>query len=125
MGYEVKLFLVEKRDVTPLQNSVGATYCNVVAFVALSKIGSGKVADLDAEPPAKPEAYIYGLDGNTEIMEDCYGANLRVRDPKDVLAALRTDNKRDNCRRYDMAIALLAAAIPKFGHELKVIFYAH
>lgn len=122
MGYETKMYLVEKSEVSTNDN--GASYCQVIAMVDLCKMGyHGQLAKIDEQRPEKPEVYFYDVDGNTEVTVDCYDKPLGVYDPQIVLNAMKADNDEEY-RRFDIGIALLESAIPRF-QRLKILFYGH
>jgi hypothetical protein len=124
MGYETKLYFVEK-SAHPLNIDDGVAYCNVIATIDLSKAGEGALARLVRNSrPKEPAVYVFADDGNTHITRDRYDECLSVMDPADVLAAIKKDNAHEPYRRFAAAIALLEALIPAF-EDLKVLGYGH
>lgn len=70
MGYESRLYIVNKTTIRNLGDTY--FYAEQIASYDLSKTGEYKVFH---QYPAT-DCYIYDNDGNTEILEDCYGDKL-------------------------------------------------
>lgn len=68
--------------------------------------------------------YYYGSDGNTPIIEDCYGGKSEPVPIKDVIAALEKDVESSEYRRFKWALALLKS-MDDDSEELTVMFYGH
>ena len=123
MGYEVRLFAVER--LTDFDDG-GPAFASVVAEIDLCKIGDGKMSDLHtASTPLKPRAYVYGLDGDTQFKLDRYDKPLSVMEVDDVIKAIEHDNKTEKYRRFTMALAMLKVFRKEFGKEAKVLGYGH
>ena len=83
MGYESKLYIVEKFD-TMIYND-GKRYARVIAMFDMCKF-----YDLSDVLRHKPETdcYFYADDGNTRVLEDCYGKPLTEATIKSVIDVL-------------------------------------
>jgi len=118
MGYDFRIFAVER------VREYG--YSPVVAEIDLKKIGSGALYALHVDStPAKPKAYVYGLDGNTKFSEDMYGKPLSIMEVGAVIKAIEADNKRESYRRFDLALAMLREFQKHFGEDARVLGYGH
>jgi hypothetical protein len=70
--------------------------------------------------------YIYASDGNTMIIEDCYGDGMVVHDPKEMLERAKQAREAEPYRRLDILIGLLEGALQNDSwHDLKVLSYGH
>jgi hypothetical protein len=104
-----------------------STYFMVYAEIDLCKCGySSAVSKLDQIN--KDESHFwewYGSgDGNNAITEDRYGDKLKPIPISDVVAALESDEKNDNYRRFKWALALLKSMQDE-PEDLKVLIYGH
>lgn len=123
MGYETKLFIGRKTDMKGFKNK-DANFVIEVASIDLSK---SHFPDTQLNKEEDTElVFIYGSDGNTEIVEDRYGSRLYAVNPKKVLNFMQEHNKKERYRRYTAAIALLKSLIKDFRYEeLTCILYGH
>lgn len=71
MGYESKLYIVEKSNLTPDKN--GKRYANVMAMFDMCKFY--ELSDILREQK-ETDCYIYADDGNTKIVKDRYDQKL-------------------------------------------------
>ena len=118
MGYEVMLFAV--------QSVSGDGYASVVAEIDLCKIGDGNLyALMLANTPKKPQAYVFGLDGNRKFKKDRYDKPMPIMEVDDVIEAISKDNKREPYRRFEIALAMLRVFKDKFGEEARVLAFGH
>ena len=104
MGYESKLYVVQKRTMV---NEEGKTYAQVIAMFDM-----GKYYSLSNVLRNKPETncYFYADDGNTQITEDRYGKPLTESDIKTVIDILEKDiAKGENYRRILPLLSTLKA----------------
>lgn len=99
MGYESKLYIAEK---TSIKGENGKTYAQVIAMFKMGKIG-----DLTNVFEQETDCYFYADDGNTEVLEDCYGDALREATLEDVIYAL--EEAIDNGENYRRLFPLLSA----------------
>ncbi len=72
MGYESKIYIVEKTNV-PSYVSPGKYWARDIAIIDMGKCYS--LSDILRYKPAT-DCYIYADDGDTRIEEDCYGKPL-------------------------------------------------
>ena len=123
MGYETKLIIGIKTDMKGFINK-DANFVIEVASIDLSK---SHFPDTQLNKEEDTElVYIYGSDGNTEIVEDRYGSRLYAIEPNKVLKFMQEHNKKEKYRRYTAAIALLKSLIKDFREgELTCILYGH
>ena len=120
MGYEVKLYAVER-----INEGMGG-YASVVAEIDLCKIGDGNLYALMLKRrPDETLAYIYGTDGNTKIVKDRYDELLPVMGVDEVIKAIQADNKKENYRRFAIALAFLKEFKKHFGEDARILAYGH
>lgn len=72
MGYESRIYVVRKSNFSWDENS-NKKYAEKMAMLDMCKCYS--LSDKLRKCP-KTDCYIYADDGNTQIMEDCYGEEL-------------------------------------------------
>jgi hypothetical protein len=123
MGYETKLIIGIKTNMNFIENK-DAAYVIEIASIDLCK---SDFPDTQLNKEEDTElVYIYGSNGNTEIIEDRYGSRLYAIEPKKVLKFMQNANKRAKYRRYNAAIVLLKSLIKDFENEnLTCILYGH
>lgn len=73
MGYESKLYVVEKTGCIDDFNGKQKRYARVIAMFDMCRIDF--LSDMLREAP-ETDCYIYADDGDTPILEDCYGRSL-------------------------------------------------
>ncbi len=122
MGYESKLYIVEKSGII---NQDDKTYASVIATYDLCKCPEIRDAFNDAEVT---DSYIYRDDGNTRIIVDSYDDELTELSIDSVIAVIEGDiSKGENYRRYFPLLAMLRVfkdnakqwpniAVLHFGH---------
>lgn len=104
MGYESKLYVVEKRSKFPNEEM---RYSQVIAMFDLCKFYplSSKISNYPTT-----DCYFYADDGNTKVLEDRYGDPLRempIEDAVDILENVLLSG--NDYRRIYPAFALLKA----------------
>lgn len=72
MGYESTIFVVRKSQLKMDNNLL---YANRLAAFELGKLNTDIVSELKSYPYT--DCFIYGVDGNTEIIKDRYDEQLR------------------------------------------------
>lgn len=72
MGYESKIFVVSKSP-SIYQSDEGKRYAHMIAMFDMCKCYP--LSDILRRKP-KTDCYFYADDGNTKIVEDCYGEPL-------------------------------------------------
>jgi hypothetical protein len=98
MGYESKLYIVEKGIITDENNM---RYARVIAMFDMCKI-----ADLISVFESETDCYFYADDGNTKILEDRYGDKLKEATVKDVLYTM--EEALDNGETYRRIFPLVS-----------------
>ena len=102
MGYESKIYIVEK---TNLVEENGMKYARVLAMFDVSKFY--ELSDWFRNKPATKH-YIYADDGDTQIIEDCYGDTLKEASVEEVIEKLEriVENGEDYKRIFPLLAAL-------------------
>jgi len=122
MGYESRFYVVEKTDISSIDDD-NKKYASEIAKFDMCKMGYGShTLKLVKESP-KTECYIFSDDGNTKILEDKYGDPLKELDIKPLIKALKKDD--DGYRRVKPFIAFLEALNPKQWRDIKIIHYGY
>ena len=120
MGYESKIYIVRKAGVIKDKN--GCIYSQVIAMFNMCKFPALSKALKD-----KPETcyYFYADDGNTEVLEDCYGKPLTEATVKYVIDLLEKEIEKgeDYWRIYPLLAAL--KQIEKYDMCLNNIVVLH
>ena len=117
MGYESKIFIVERYEFPKMETIPAHVSGAVVAEYDLCKMGG-----MDYNPEfykAFKREIDYTLwlptfdkDGNEvmgEVSEDCYGEHMKAATIPDLLSALKKCEKREHYRRLPPLIAMLEA----------------
>ena len=104
MGYESKLYVVEKPNLKYIDND-GMVYCQIIAMLDLCRFPA--LSDrLAAYPDTK--CYFYADDGNTKVLSDNYGDALKEIPLADVINTLETELKKgETYRRIYPVLAAL------------------
>ena len=105
MGYESKIYIVEKTDYSWAEEN-GMKYARVLAMFDVSKFY--ELADWFSNKPATKH-YIYADDGDTQIIEDRYGDTLKEASVKEVIDRLERIVEVKNGVDYGRIFPLLAA----------------
>ena len=106
MGYESKLYVVEK-PIFELANNDRMIYCQVIAMFDLCKFPALSI-QLTKYPNTK--YYFYADDGNTKILTDRYEDTLKEIPLSDVINILETElSKGETYRRIYPVLAALKA----------------
>lgn len=92
MGYESRLYVVEKTNV----EADGMKYARIICMFDMGKFYP--LSDILRDEP-KTDCYIYSDDGNTRITEDRYGEALTETDLKTVIGILRGFIAKGQTRR--------------------------
>lgn len=120
MGYESKFYIVEKSDMPNDRNS--KKWAQGIASFDMCKIGA--YSWLSRYPETK--YYFYADDGNTEVVEDCYGEPLREIPINDLIDIIENDPELQGYRRIEPFLALLRGFDQsKFNNNLVVLHYGH
>ena len=102
------------------------TYFMVYAVIELCKCGhESAISKIDFKNTDESHYwYWYGIDGNTQIVEDCYGEKSKPIPIKTVIDALEADVTNDDYRRFKWALGSLLA-MKDDPEEIEVLFYGH
>lgn len=122
MGYESKLYVVEKGNRLYREEK---RYCQVIAMFDLCKFYP--VSSRRYDYPAT-ECYFYADDGDTQVLEDRYGDPLKEMPIEDVIDILENEvyNGSDYRRIYPILAALQALEHQKHQWgELAVLHYGY
>ena len=116
MGYESKLYVVDKHDWKWCEEKWG----EVIASFDLCRVPINF-----AHYPAT-DCYIFSDDGNTKITEDKYGSPLREIPINELINMIENAIKEtDYYRRYQPCLSLLKGFNPKDWENLIVLHYGH
>lgn len=123
MGYESKLYIVQKYDIT--DDEIGKKYAEVLAVFNMCKFSDLSVI---LTKQKETDCYIYADDGNTRIVEDKYDEKLTEASIPFVISTLeKILDAGENYRRiYPLLNALKAfdEQKDKWG-ELAVLHYGY
>lgn len=110
-----------------VKTGVKETYFMVAAQIDLCKPGynSNILAALRKNEDPSHEYYYYGSDGNTRIVEDCYGDKSDIHSIDEIISALKKDIESDSYRRFKWALSLLESMKNNDGGDFKVMWYGH
>lgn len=123
MGYESKLYIVQKYDIT--DDEIGKKYAEVLAVFNMCKFPD--LSDILTKQK-ETDCYIYADDGNTRIVEDKYDEKLTEASIPFVISTLEKilDGGENYRRIYPLLNALRAfdEQKDKWG-ELAVLNYGY
>ena len=122
MGYESRLYVVEKTRIHGYENE-DKVYGEVIAMFDLCKVYdvSDRMRTYEAT-----DAYIYDTDGNTEIVVDLYGDPLKEVPIKDAIEILKDAIDKDRgYRRYEPCLKLLEGFNESEWDDLVVLHYGY
>lgn len=92
MGYESRIYIVQKFDTTFYEDD--KCYAQVIAMFNMCKFPA--LADVMRYKP-NTNCYIYADDGNTRILEDEYGKPLTETTIKSVIDVLEKEIENGEC----------------------------
>lgn len=104
MGYESKIYIVEKSTIGKDVNGKRMWFGDVVASFRLSKTPIYQEICNRFSPT---DTYFYADDGNTEIIEDIYGKPLTEIPIPDLIDILERAESKEHYRRYTPLIQML------------------
>lgn len=120
MGYETRLYIVEKFNSVKDENE--KCYSSIIARFDMCKFYA-----LSDVLRYKPEAscYFYADDGNTKVLEDCYGEPLKEATIKSVIDILEKEvaNGEDYWRIFHLLSALKSIEERLNGYENIVVLH--
>jgi hypothetical protein len=105
MGYESKLVVVQKSDLSPNEDCKGKVWAAKIAEVRLCKINYDVLEKIRKYPVTN--CYYYEHRVEDAILEDYYDKELTEVPLKDMIAILKDADAMNNYRRYKIAIGLL------------------
>lgn len=119
MGYESKLYVVDKRGSL---KGEGKKWGEVIASFNMCKFGAFN--DIFSK---ETDCYIYADDGNTEITEDKYGDTLTEASIKEVIEYLENyKTTQERYRRVEPLLGLLKGfETSEWGNSLIVLHYGY
>ena len=123
MGYESKLYVVEKHHTLSRKiNGKDMLFGEVVAVFNLCKVYdvSGRVKSYK-----DTDAYIYADNDDDKIVVDRYGDPLKEIPLSDMIDILEEAAANDSYRRYGPCIAYLKAIDPIEWEDIVVLHYGH
>lgn len=124
MGYESKIYIIKKSSHSWSEDN-GRRYAEVLAMFDMSKFY--ELSDWFRNKPATKH-YIYADDGNTQIIEDCYGDALKEASIKEVIDRLEkiVENGEDYRRIFPL-LATLKAFETQGNHwdDIAVLHYGY
>lgn len=122
MGYESRLYVVEKSRSKYTVKGKELLWAEKIAMFDLCKV----YAVSDKMCKAKDtDCFIYADDGDTEIVDDCYGDALTEMTIKEAVQILEEAAAKDDYRRYAPCIALLKGFDESQWRNLAVLHYGH
>lgn len=117
MGYESKLYVVDKHD----WKFVNEKWGEVIAMFDLCSVPRLNFSSYPAT-----DCYIIADDGNTEIKEDRYGDSLKEVPIQDAIEMIEKVIEREEYyRRYKPCLDLLKGFNPNEWENLVVLHYGH
>lgn len=123
MGYESRIYIVGKGRT--YDTELGKRWAEKIAEFNMCKYP--RLADLMRSKPTT-DCYIYADDGDTQIIEDCYGYPLTEASCSDVISVLEKDIENGvDYRRIFPLLAMLKAFEEhkeQWG-EITVLHYGH
>lgn len=110
MGYESKLYVVDKLD----------NYGEIIAVFNLCKVPT--VAEkMKTYPPTN----VYICSGDTEITTDCYGKPLTEIPIKDAISIIEDAAMNEHYRRFAPCLNMLKGFELNRWHDLVVLHYGY
>ena len=119
MGYESKLYVIEKGSVKGLSGKIYGMH--VAAFEM------GCVYEMVEKIKKYPhtDTFFFADDGNTEVTSDAYGEPLTEIPVKDMANIIRELSEHDVYRRYKPVLAFLDAIDESEWNNIVVLHYGH
>ena len=124
MGYEIKLYVVDKSDLFVKEETKKA-WCSVIAMFDYCK--DYDLLDFIRKNGKEATCYFYADDGNTAVLEDCYGKPL-IEISLESLVDYFEKHSATTYRRYKPCLALLKSFldnIEDWGEDLVVLSFGH
>lgn len=124
MGYESRIYIVEKTNCSWNEND-DKKFARVLAVFDMACFR--QLSDWFRNKPATKH-YIYADDGNTQIIEDCYGDALKEASVKEVINRLeKIIENGEDYRRIFPLLATLKAFEAQSNHwgDIAVLHYGY
>ena len=122
MGYESRLFVVEKSNSVSVFDE-NRKYGHVVAMVDMCKLGSGFATRFLGGNYPPTDCYIYYND--EQLTEDKYGDPLIEIPLEDLIECFESEEKEEHYRRYAPVINLLKGFDRNEWGDLVVLHYGY
>jgi bisphosphoglycerate-independent phosphoglycerate mutase (AlkP superfamily) len=119
MGYDSRIFVVEKSNGAAFEKH-GKKYAEIIAKVEMCKF-----PDLRELFTKETDCYIYGDDGNTELLEDCYGDPLTEATIEEVIICLEKSEEKEHYRRATILLELLKSFNMNEWPDIAILHYGH
>jgi len=118
MGYESRIYIVNKRNKLETEEK---RYAEIIAVFNMCKFDS-----FEGIFKTETDCYIYADDGNTQIMEDCYGKPLKESPISDVITYLEEyQTEREHYRCVAPLLGLLKSFDITEWENLAVLHYGY
>lgn len=128
MGYDCRIYVVRKMR-NGLIHEHNKIWAETIAMFELCKMDYDGAYHALLKTATPTNSYIYTDDGNTELLTDCYGEELKEMTLAEVVSALMADEATGHYRRLPPVIAFLeslqAANESEWGGELRILHYGH
>ena len=127
MGYESKLIIVHKSDITA---HIKSTDRDMVWGEVIATYRLCKVYDIDFRKYPATDCFFYDeQDGDEDgrVIEDCYGDTLKELTVQEAIKEIAIANaKGEHYRRYAPILAMLTAFnLEEWGNSLRVLHYGY
>lgn len=120
MGYESRLYIVDKRDLVHIKNKKGMVYCEMIAQFNLSN-----VPEIYEKVFAYKDTNGYFYCNGKEVTEDMYGKPLKEIPIGDMISIISEVMKNDRFRRYRPCLNLLKGFNLSEWENLVVLHYGY
>ena len=121
MGYESKLYVVEKSSLPAMTN--GKKFGQIVAMIDMCSLGDDFLRVLNEYPST--DCYIYADSYDEPTVEDRYGHELVEIPIKDMIDILDELSQETDYRRFAPAIGLLGGFNLDEWGDLVVLHYGY
>lgn len=115
MGYESKLYIVDKTGVATDKDN--KRWAEVIATFDLCR------TNIDFSKFSPTDCYFY--DGDERVVEDCYGDPIKEISISDMIELIENAMARDDYRRWQPCLGLLKGFTESQWTNLVVLHYGH
>ncbi len=123
MGYELRLYIVQKSTLEGYQDTEGMFYGEIISMFNLCKMNYEGVFHKACNSMRYTDCYIYSDDGHTPIIKDKYDERLREINIKPLIKILEKENQE--YRRMKPVINLLKGFDINKYHNIMVLVYGY